>query len=141
MDNNYQLDKKADVECDAIILTISKELKKRDNATRTMEFYQCTVQIISGPAKGKVVFARRTMTADATGREKSEVKVGQEVHLYGNLVQGTIVNGKAVPPALFFEISTTNSVDANDDVLKAFGFTSLAVVPSTPDVVMEEEVL
>lgn len=80
------------------------------------------VEIIEGPAKGKIVASTRT-TTNANGDEKAIPALGQEVTLWHQCLENNSVPGKFVH---FFEIQTGIVATSNDELSALLGVPSLA---------------
>jgi hypothetical protein len=109
------------------VITTTKEgeplMKTRANGDQS-PVALCGLKLTEGPAKGKTLWAQRTLM-NRDGVAKEPVAKGDEV--FATLV--SIVEGKP-----FFEV-TTSANASDEDLLAAFGAVA-ETTPSTEDVVI-----
>jgi hypothetical protein len=93
----------------------SKTMSKSNGS----DYVLINVELLDGPAKGKIVAATRTIK-NVDGKEKSVPAIGEEVTLYHQVLPSTQVPGKFVH---FFEISTGMVSASNDELTALLGTT------------------
>lgn len=97
----------------AKVVTIGSDVKaKSNNGT----YVVTTVELLDGPAKGKHVFANRTLT-NKDGIVKSEVKLDQEITVHGT----TLVNRDNGKPMIMWEIQAGATVTDADEINALLG--------------------
>ena len=87
------------------------------NKSNGSEYVLQNVQILEGPAKGKIVAGTRTIK-NAEGVEKSVPEIGAEVTVYHQALESSQKPGKYVH---FFEISTSQPQASMDELTALFG--------------------
>lgn len=105
------------------VISTTKEglplVKKRADGTFS-RYDLCSVELTEGPLMGQAVWANRTLQ-NSTGIDKEAVAEGQEVLLYGN-----VVDGKPL-----FTVATGATVASDADILSMlFGVTVGATAAS-----------
>lgn len=98
-----------------IITSLGSELKTKNNEKKST-FRTHTVKHTDGPLAGKTFFAQRTLSTTNEAGEavtKEDVKVGQEVTLYNQVVDGKIYTQISTGVAVANEAELLNLVMAS----------------------------